>query len=119
MCIRMPAACKASYPRSFEHPSSPATPPSARSGPAVFMAYSAASQAGSASRSKVEYNDGQKGVLKENSLAFYYWGSDRWVREPTSTVNVDTNTVTATPNHFSSWTVLGQIGRVYLPTIKR
>jgi putative multiple sugar transport system substrate-binding protein len=66
-----------------------------------------------------QYTDGQKGAVKESTLAFYYWDGVQWVKEPTSTVDVDSNKVTATPHHFSAWIVMGEIRRVYLPMIKR
>jgi len=67
----------------------------------------------------VQYTDEQKGAVNESTFAFYYWDGSQWVKEPTSTVNVDSNTVTATPSHFSAWIVMGEIRRVYLPIIKR
>ena len=42
---------------------------------------------------------------------------DRRRREPTSTVNTDPNTVTATPAHFGLWAVLGEAEWMYLPAI--
>jgi len=67
----------------------------------------------------IQYTNEQKGVVNESTLAFYYWDGNQWVKELTSTVNIDSNTVTATPSHFSAWIVMGEIRRVYLPLIKR
>jgi sugar lactone lactonase YvrE len=55
----------------------------------------------------IQYTDAEIAGLNENSLAFYSWNGSQWVKELSSTVNADTNTLTATPNHFSLWTVLG------------
>ena len=67
----------------------------------------------------VQYTDEQKGAVNESTLAFYYWDGNQWVKEPASTVDVDSNKVTATPSHFSAWIVMGEIRRVYLPIIRR
>jgi hypothetical protein len=45
-------------------------------------------------------------------------------KEPTGVLNAATNSITAQPNHFSSWAVLGQMRQasrasVYLPVIRR
>jgi hypothetical protein len=54
----------------------------------------------------------------ENSLALYYWNGSQWMREPTSVVNTANNTVTATPDHFSVWAMLGSATKqVYLPLV--
>jgi hypothetical protein len=47
--------------------------------------------------------------LNEGSLAFYSYdeSSGLWVREPSSVVDAATNTLSATPAHFSLWAVLG------------
>ena len=66
----------------------------------------------------VQYTDGQKGVVVESTLAFYYWSGSQWIKEP-STDDASSNTVTAIPSHFSAWIVLGEVRRVYLPLIKR
>jgi putative multiple sugar transport system substrate-binding protein len=67
----------------------------------------------------VQYTEEQRGAVKESTLAFYYWDGSQWVKEPTSAVDVNANTVTATPGHFSAWIVMGEIRRAYLPLIKR
>jgi hypothetical protein len=55
----------------------------------------------------------------EGNLALYSWtNSAGWVKEETSAVDTLANTVTATPNHFSSWAILGKV-RVYLPMVVR
>jgi hypothetical protein len=65
----------------------------------------------------VQYTDQEKGPAIEGTLALYYWDGNQWVKEPSSTVNAANNTVTATPDHFSLWAVLGETYRVFLPTI--
>jgi len=67
----------------------------------------------------VQYTDEQKGAVKESTLALYYRDGKQWVKEPTSTVDVDSNQVVATPDHFSAWTVMGEIRKVYLPVVRR
>ena len=67
----------------------------------------------------VHYTDAEKGPAMENTLALYYWDGSQWVKEPSSTVDTIANTVTAHPDHFSLWAVLGETKRVYLPLILR
>ena len=68
---------------------------------------------------QVAYHQGEAAVIAEDTLALYVWDGSAWVREPTSTVDVVANTVTATPDHFSSWAVLGETQRVFLPLVLR
>jgi hypothetical protein len=58
-------------------------------------------------------------VLKESSLAFYSWDGATWVREPTSSVNMATNTITAHPDHFGQWVVMGVAHPLMLPFVSR
>jgi hypothetical protein len=68
----------------------------------------------------VQYTDAEKGPTIENTLALFWWDGAQWVRaEPTSQVNTVNNTVTATPDHFSLWAVLGETRRVFLPVVLR
>ena len=52
--------------------------------------------------------DGELLHIMEDTLGLYYWDGFSWVLEPTSLVDLDTNTLTATPDHFSVWAVLGE-----------
>jgi branched-chain amino acid transport system substrate-binding protein len=65
----------------------------------------------------VQYTDAEKGPAIESTLALYYWDGSQWIKEPSSVVDTANNTVTAMPNHFSRWAVLGETRRVYLPLI--
>ena len=86
---------------------------------AVYTATGQAAQPTKPYTITVQYTDGQKGAVDETTLAFYYRDGDQWIKESASTVDVDSNKVTATPSHFSAWIVMGEIRRVYLPMIKR
>jgi hypothetical protein len=67
----------------------------------------------------VPYSDTEKGPAIENTLALYWWNGGQWVKETSSVVDTIANTITAAPNHFSQWAVLGETRRVYLPlTVK-
>jgi len=44
--------------------------------------------------------------VAEDSIALYWWDGSTWVRE-LSTTNITDCIVTATPNHFSLWAILG------------
>lgn len=65
----------------------------------------------------VSYSDAQRGLAVENTLALYWWDGSQWVKEPSSVVDTVANTVTATPNHFSLWAILGETRRVFLPLV--
>ena len=65
----------------------------------------------------VEYTSDDLGTTIEDTLALYYWDGGQWVMEPSSTLDTTTNLVTATPDHFSLWAVLGATWPVYLPFI--
>jgi len=67
--------------------------------------------------STVESEDKCPGIEKTHAL--YYWGGTQWVKESTSVVDTVNNTVTATPDHFSVWAVLGETRRVFLPVVLR
>jgi hypothetical protein len=70
----------------------------------------------------VGYDPAQLGIVDEDSLKLYFWNGTAWVVEP-STLNLTTHTLTAHPNHFSDWSVMGakDTGRVYLylPSVVR
>jgi hypothetical protein len=67
----------------------------------------------------IQYTDDEKGAAIEDSLALYYWNGSQWQKEPTSLVDLPNNTLIATPNHFSTWALLGETNRVFLPLIRR
>ena len=68
----------------------------------------------------IQYTDEQKGALNESTLALYYWDGGQWIRETTSTVDIESNQIAAAPDHFSTWAVMGEIRRVYyLPLMRR
>jgi hypothetical protein len=57
----------------------------------------------------------EKGPAIENTLALYWWNGSQWIKETSSVVDTAANTITAAPDHFSLWAVLGETRRVYLP----
>ncbi len=63
----------------------------------------------------LSYSD-QIGSL-ENSLAFYSWDGYQWLKEPSSQVDIGSNTLTAMPDHFSLWAAMVDGRRVYLPAV--
>ncbi len=62
-------------------------------------------------------------LARESTLVLYYWDGTKWTQEPTSTLDMVARTVSATPNHFSYWAVLGEprtdLQKVYLPVAAR
>jgi len=68
-------------------------------------------------RITVRYTKSELGSAIENTLGLYYWEESQWVREASSVLDTATNTVSATPNHLSLWSVLGETRRNYLPIL--
>jgi len=66
----------------------------------------------------VRYDDGERGPVREDTLALYSWDGVRWVREPSSVVDGVANVVTAHPDHLSLWAVLGETKQFYLPLLR-
>ena len=65
----------------------------------------------------IPYSDTDKGPAIENTLALYWWNGGQWMKETSSVIDTVGNTISATPNHFSLWAVLGETRRIYLPLI--
>lgn len=59
--------------------------------------------------------------VNESTLAYYYWESStaQWIKDSSGTVDTIANTVTAAPNHFSQWAILGEVHRIFLPAVLR
>lgn len=55
----------------------------------------------------------------EGSLRLYGWDGRRWVEESSSQLDVEGNTLTATPDHFSLWALMVDDQRLFLPHISR
>ncbi len=67
----------------------------------------------------LHYADRELGSVRESTLALYAWDGSAWVREPTSTLDVEVNTILATPNHLGLFAVLGETHRLYLPVVMK
>ena len=65
----------------------------------------------------VRYTDDEVDQLNEYLLALYTWDGSEWIRECSSTVDVSANTVIATPDHLSLWSVLWRQVQVFLALI--
>jgi oligopeptide transport system substrate-binding protein len=63
----------------------------------------------------VHYAGNELGPAIENTLAIYYWDGSAWKKEPGSVMDMNAKTVSASPDHFSLFAVLGETNRVYLP----
>ena len=55
--------------------------------------------------------------LIEDTLALYRWDGRRWVREASSVVHPEANTVTTALDRFGLWAVLGKTRRMLLPVV--
>jgi hypothetical protein len=67
----------------------------------------------------VGYTDSQRGVVIEDSMGLYNWDGAGWTLEPTGLVDPVNNHLVATPDHFSTWGVLGETNRVFLALINK
>jgi len=56
-------------------------------------------------------------TIIESTLALYYLDGATWVKEPTSVVDTNAKTITAHPNHLSTWAVFGEALHLYFPVI--
>jgi hypothetical protein len=65
----------------------------------------------------VQYTEVEKGPAIEDTLALYSWNGAQWVSEPSSRLDTDNDTITATPDHFGLWAVLGETRRMWLPLV--
>jgi oligopeptide transport system substrate-binding protein len=68
---------------------------------------------------EVFYDEADLGLIPEDTLALYYWSEPDWIMEPTSVVDTVNNLVTATPDHFSFWSLIGEIVRVFTPLVQK
>jgi hypothetical protein len=64
----------------------------------------------------VQYTEAERGPAIEETLALYRWDGSQWVKE-TSAIDTESNIVMAEPAYFSTWAVLGETHRVYLPWV--
>ena len=67
----------------------------------------------------VEYADQELGTAIEATLGLYWWDGDAWLLEPSSSVELAQNRVTASLDHISLFAVLGLTNRLYLPLVMR
>jgi len=68
----------------------------------------------------IGYKGAECKFVMENSLGLYYWNDGTWVNEPSAVVDPLNHTIIATPDHFSTWAVLGvPFKLVYVPIITR
>jgi len=67
----------------------------------------------------VHYSDADIGSAIESTLALYHWDGSQWRKDGSSTLDTTANTVTATPERLSLWTVLGETRRTFFPCILR
>ena len=71
----------------------------------------------------VHYTATQLGPIIEDTLALYYWdgaGNEhrgQWVRDPSSSLDTSSHTLTAASDRLTLWAVLGETRRSYLPAV--
>jgi hypothetical protein len=54
-------------------------------------------------------------VAEDAQLGLYHWSGSAWIKEPTSIADYEQDLVTANPNHFSYFAILGKSYSIYLP----
>ena len=64
----------------------------------------------------LQYTDDMAGS-SEASLGLYWWDGRHWQAEPASRLDLERNTLTAAPDHFSLWAMMVDDQRLYLPYI--
>jgi oligopeptide transport system substrate-binding protein len=67
----------------------------------------------------ITYTNEEKGPAIENTLALFYWNGSKWILEISSEVDIVNNIVTATPDHLSLWTILGETINLNLPFVTK
>jgi hypothetical protein len=68
---------------------------------------------------EISYAQKDLGSILESSLKLYFWNGTAW-EEESSTLDEDSNTLTAYPEHFSTWRVFGvPYNWVYLPALMK
>jgi len=67
----------------------------------------------------IQYTDGELSPALESTLALLYWSEaqEAWVKEPSGQLDPASNTLSANPDHFSTWAVLADTRLIYLPVI--
>jgi phosphonate transport system substrate-binding protein len=64
----------------------------------------------------IEYDGSGLSTSQESNLRLYNWQDGTWVKEASSRVDTMENVITAYPDHFSIWAVLGpEKFNIYLP----
>lgn len=75
----------------------------------------------------ISYTQDEIGSADENTLALYFWDGTQWQIAPgslpgsgiKSTPDSTTSSITATPDTFGFWAVLGETNRLFLPLVNR
>jgi len=67
----------------------------------------------------IPYTDLQVFGFPAAMLGLYSWNGSQWVREPTSTVQLDQHTVTASPDHLGIFALLAEPKVNFLPALFR
>ncbi len=65
----------------------------------------------------IRYDPALLSSASPDGIGLYYWNGYTWLREPSSRVDGENHTLTATPEHFSLWGVLADVDR--RPTPRR
>jgi len=70
---------------------------------------------------ELNYDEADLSGMDENDLGLYYWNGSAWVKEPSSSVDPDTNILTAETMHVSLVAVMvgDDQNRLFLPALLR
>lgn len=68
----------------------------------------------------VQYDDTDVGAAIEDTLLLYYQGDEEWQDDfVASDLDIDTNQLVTTLDHFSIWGVMGETNRIFLPIVAK
>jgi hypothetical protein len=65
------------------------------------------------------YTDAELNGIDEDTLGFYAWDGQIWVKQAGSVLDTALNAIAMTESDFKFWAVLGQQKMIYLPVVQR
>jgi hypothetical protein len=65
----------------------------------------------------IDYGIEGSGAVLEETMKLYYWDGTQWQLEPTSSLDLENQLVTATLNHMTLFALLGETAQLYLPLV--
>jgi hypothetical protein len=66
-----------------------------------------------------DFTDAERGAAVADTPALYYWDGSAWVKEPSSALDQQARTVTATSKRLGLWALMGDARRAMVPILRR